>query len=937
MEDKKPKVKFAVDMELKKEDKLNMDSVDIGLYNRLGRLCMGIQIFIAILGLLGYIPGIRLLGSVRPGYIPMAISTALFFLLLGLISIFYDNLNRRLYIITAEVFSAFVAFFGALVFTQYLLGQKESFELRFVNISEKLGDIPVGIMSHSTGVVFFFAGLSVFLILLNKLTVKKNNLFAHLAGICASIVFGCGAIFVLGYLYNQPFLYGKGSVVPMALTTAIAFCFLGLGQMFFVSYAYPLVALVGSGTKKILTLQIFPAAVILFIVFIARDMSSIIFNINNAVLVSISSIISVCVIVFTIMRTSSAVNSAIETLARFPSESPNPVLRIDDKDMIIYANNSAKEMLAYWEIGSRGLAPEKWKELIKAARENKKVVQEELGLGGKVFLFTVIPIIGKGYSNVYTIDVTGRKQAEEALKESEAKFKTLFNESADGMLLAEPETRKFAMCNLKICQMLGYSKEELMRMRVDDIHPENDLPFVIEQFEEQVKKIIKVASGLPVKRKDGSVFYADISTSTIILSGKKYLMGSFRDITDRKKTEEEREFLLKEIERTNKKLEQLSLRDSHTGLYNHRYFMEAIEVEFERARRNDQPLSTMMLDIDYFKSINDVYGHQFGDLILKQFATRLKRLVRRYDVVIRYGGEEFIVISPGTKRADALNLARRILDALNLYNFGDKKHTVKLKLSIAVASCPDDNVINGMDLMGLTDRILTKVKEGGGNRVYSSLDMEMEKVLSVKESTNVKFMEGKIERLTKRANQSLVEAIFAFAKTIELKDRYTGEHGEKTVQFATSIARQLNLSKYEIELIRQAAILHDLGKIGISEKILLKKGKLTKEEFDEIKKHPQIAADILRPIQFLHPLIPLILHHHERWDGKGYPHGLKGERIPVGARVLALADHYQALISDRPYRKAFPEKEAVKIIKKGSGTQFCPKAVAAFLKILKKK
>src|SRR3989338_10758498 len=135
MEDKKAKVKFAVDMELKKEDKLNMDSVDIGLYNRLGRLCMGIQIFIAILGLLGYIPGIRLLGSVRPGYIPMAISTALFFLLLGLISIFYDNLNRRLYIITAEVFSAFVAFFGALVFTQYLLGQKESFELRFVNIS----------------------------------------------------------------------------------------------------------------------------------------------------------------------------------------------------------------------------------------------------------------------------------------------------------------------------------------------------------------------------------------------------------------------------------------------------------------------------------------------------------------------------------------------------------------------------------------------------------------------------------------------------------------------------------------------------------------------------------------------------------------------------------------------------------------------------------
>ncbi len=412
---------------------------------------------------------------------------------------------------------------------------------------------------------------------------------------------------------------------------------------------------------------------------------------------------------------------------------------------------------------------------------------------------------------------------------------------------------------------------------------------------------------------------------------------SLRDITGSKHAEEKLKVLNREIAKTNRQLKQLSLRDSHTGLYNHRYFMEAIEVEFERARRNGQPLSTMMLDIDYFKSINDVYGHQFGDLILKQFAKQLIRLVRRYDVVIRYGGEEFIIISPGTSRVDALNLARRILDALNLYNFGDKAHIIKLKLSIAIASYPNDNVINGMDLMGLTDQILNRVKDAGGNRVYSSLDIGRKKALSLKESTDVKFMEGKIERLTKRANQSLVEAIFAFAKTIELKDRYTGEHGERTVQFATDIARQLSLSRYDIELIRQAAMLHDLGKIGISEVILLKKGKLTKEEFREIKKHPQIAADILRPIQFLHPLIPLILHHHERWDGKGYPHGLKGRQIPMGACVIALADHYQALISDRPYRKAFLEKEAVKIIRRGSGTQFCPKVVTAFLKILKKK
>ena len=191
-----------------------------------------------------------------------------------------------------------------------------------------------------------------------------------------------------------------------------------------------------------------------------------------------------------------------------------------------------------------------------------------------------------------------------------------------------------------------------------------------------------------------------------------------------------------------------------------------------------------------------------------------------------------------------------------------------------------------------------------------------------------------MDKLTKQANQTLIESIFALAKTIELKDHYTGEHVEKTVQYATEIASTLGIPTEEVERIRQAAILHDLGKIGISDKILLKKSKLTKREFEEIKKHPQIAADILRPIHFLHDLIPYIFYHHERWDGKGYPSGLKGNDIPLGARIISLADVYKALISDRPYRKSFPKLEALKLIKKGSGTQFDPGIVKSFLHII---
>lgn len=410
-----------------------------------------------------------------------------------------------------------------------------------------------------------------------------------------------------------------------------------------------------------------------------------------------------------------------------------------------------------------------------------------------------------------------------------------------------------------------------------------------------------------------------------------------RDISARKSIEEKIEKLNKELLKSNRILKQLSLTDSHTGLYNHRFLSHIIDSEFHRAKRFATPLTVIMLDIDYFKSINDVYGHQFGDLILKQLARQLKKMVRKYDIVIRFGGEEFIIVSPGIDRTHGVNMAQRLLNALNLYNFGDSEHSVKLKLSLAVVSYPEDSANRGMGLINLVDQILNKAKDSGGDRVYSSLDTKKETIASAaqdQQASDVTVLKGKIDKLTKRANQSIVEAIFAFAKTIELKDHYTGEHVEDTVHYATEIARALNLSKQDIELIRQASILHDLGKIGISENILLKRAKLTKKEFEEIKRHPQIGADIIRPIQFLHKLIPFIFYHHERWDGLGYPSGTKAEEIPLGARIIALADTYQALTSDRPYRKAYSKNQAIKIIKKASGIQFDPKIVSTFLKVL---
>ncbi|NQU73775.1 MAG: diguanylate cyclase, partial [Candidatus Omnitrophica bacterium] len=433
----------------------------------------------------------------------------------------------------------------------------------------------------------------------------------------------------------------------------------------------------------------------------------------------------------------------------------------------------------------------------------------------------------------------------------------------------------------------------------------------------------------------------EVKGSTIEFKGKRRLLAILRDVTERKKAEEEREKLTKELLKSNEKLKESSLVDAHTGLYNHHYLEDVLEAEFYRARRSATTLALIMMDINYFKSVNEVYGHHFGDLVLRQFAAQLKRIVRKYDIVVRFGGEEFIIISPGVDKSQALILAQRFLDSLSLYNFGDKKHSVKLKVSIGVASYPEDRVLKGMDLVGLLERVLTRVKEDGGDRVYSFSDIAKEKSASMlkyeEQKDDVKLLKDKMDALSKRANQSVAEAISAFAKTIELKDHYTGEHVERTVNYAAETAMALGLPKEDVGRIKQAAILHDLGKIGISEKILMKKGKLTEKEFEEIKKHPLIAVDIIRPIQFFHDIIPLILYHHERWDGKGYPYGLKRDEIPMGAQVISIADEYQALISDRPYRKAYTEKEAMEIIKQEAGTRFDPAIVNVFIKVVSEK
>jgi len=548
---------------------------------------------------------------------------------------------------------------------------------------------------------------------------------------------------------------------------------------------------------------------------------------------------------------------------------------------------------------------------------------------------------GKAVLGVAT-DITEYNRTARELLEERDKVK-MYLDLVGSIVIALDENGKVTLINKKGLEMLGCTTRGVIGKNwFDKFIPKKIRKELLGYFKEiisgKMKRFEYIKNAILTKKGEEKM----VSWHNTLLKDAdgrvKGTLSAGIDITEHLESEGKRKILDKELSKSNKRLRQLVLRDPHTGLYNHRYLADAIESEFSRARRYAQMLSVTMLDIDYFISINDLYRHEFGYIVLKQFAKQLRKMVRQYDIVIRLGGEEFLIISPGTDKATAVNLAERFLDAINIYRFGNKKHAVKLTLSIAVAAYPEDKVYRGMGLVNLAEKILNRAKEEGGNRICLSEDMSKKEVpvKKLSEDNDIKFLRNKIDKLNKRSKQGIVESIFAFAKTIELKDHYTGEHVERTVHYATEIAKRLGLPKHEIELIRQASMLHDLGKVGISEKLLLKKAKLTKREFSEIKKHPQIGADILRPIQFLHDIIPLIFYHHERWDGKGYPSGLKGEEIPVGARIIALADAYQALTSDRPYRKAYNKVEVTKILKNESGVKYDPNVINAFLKILKK-
>jgi diguanylate cyclase (GGDEF)-like protein len=353
----------------------------------------------------------------------------------------------------------------------------------------------------------------------------------------------------------------------------------------------------------------------------------------------------------------------------------------------------------------------------------------------------------------------------------------------------------------------------------------------------------------------------------------------------------------------------LALTDPLTGLGNHRHFHERLQRELTQAEQDGLPLSLCLVDIDDFKRINDRFGHPVGDRVLGQIASRLRQGGESF----RLGGDEFAVLLPGLEERAAIAVARSIVERVGTV---EVEQVGAVTVSAGIAAYPAQGV--GRDeLIRLADSALYWAKEDGKNRART-----YQAASALELSQLQQLAEGPDRAARYRAAASL-------AKAVDARDVYTGSHSERVGELSARIARRLGIDEPQIELTRLAGSLHDLGKLAIPEEILRKPGALNESERLVLQRHPQIGYRMLESLG-VEPIADWVLHHHERWDGSGYPDRLRGEQIPLGARIIFVADAFDAMTSERVYRKPLSDRDAVAELERCAGTQFDPAVVDAF-------
>lgn len=359
--------------------------------------------------------------------------------------------------------------------------------------------------------------------------------------------------------------------------------------------------------------------------------------------------------------------------------------------------------------------------------------------------------------------------------------------------------------------------------------------------------------------------------------------------------------------------------DALTRVASHRVFQDRLAHECERAYRFGDTFTLMVLDLDDFHRVNNRCGHRIGDRILLDLARRLRAQLREIDLVARFGGDQFAMILPHTFEKGGVEVAERIRQSVAGWAFITSDGAeIRLTVSLGLCSYPADGA-SAPELVQVAQKALSFAKALGGNQLQLYRDLPSREA------------PGNVVSMPHAGRGAVVRSL---AVAVDIRDGYTHEHSRLVSELSAAVARRIGLAAAEIGRVKVGALLHDVGKIGVPDSILAKEGSLSAEEWGLVRRHPVLGKQIMEQAPELMDVMPLVLHHQERYDGTGYPSQLHGESIPLGARIIAAADAYHAIRSDRPYRSGRTHREAVSELKRCSGTQFDPQIVDTLLALL---
>ncbi len=495
-------------------------------------------------------------------------------------------------------------------------------------------------------------------------------------------------------------------------------------------------------------------------------------------------------------------------------------------------------------------------------------------------------------------DITERKQAERDLDKSEKLYRTLIHHFPNGAVCLYDHDLRHTLADGAQFSDLSIPRSTIEGKTIWEAFP----PDIAVQCEPHYRAALGGTASHYVIGYRGRIY--EVQTHPMRDENGAIFAGMVmsQDITARRTAEIEREQLLSDaLERAD--------HDPLTGLLNHRAFHKRLQEEADRARRQQGTLAVAVMDMDNFKFFNDVYGHQAGDDVLRRVAMVLSENCRSYDVAARFGGDEFALLMPGIGRTEALQMLERLTNSLENLGYCPPGYdmAIPLALSIGVAVYPDEGETH-VETLAQADARLRAAKSGGWEDQTEGL------------------------RASLRHSVDGFSTLDAMVTAVDNKDRYTRRHSEDVLTYSLQIAQELGLDETIQHTVAVAALLHDVGKIGVPDSILRKPGQLTEAEYSAIKQHPVMGAVMVSAVPGLELTLEAVRHHHERWDGRGYPDGLEGEETPLLARLMAVADAFSAMTTDRPYRKGVTRRDALAVLQAGAGSQWDPVCVAAFVR-----